>query len=216
MQGRYRGAGGDGELPGWLDFDPTELAEEDLEAKTSEVSLKSGIPVPTIGKQLLYDGKTGEPYDQSVTVGIIHMMKLAHLVEDKVHARSTGPYSLVTQQPLGGKAQFGGQRFGEMEVWALQAYGAAYTLQELLTIKSDDVQGRVKAYESIVKGEPIEEPGIPASFRVLVKELQSLGLAVEAVTDTGEVIRFGKEEDKLRKPRLGTGLLGLAQREQFI
>jgi DNA-directed RNA polymerase subunit beta len=216
MQGRYRGSGGDGELPGWLDLDPTELSEEDLEAKTSEVSLKSGVPVPTIGKQLLYDGKTGEPYDQSVTVGIIHMMKLAHLVEDKVHARSTGPYSLVTQQPLGGKAQFGGQRFGEMEVWALQAYGAAYTLQELLTIKSDDVQGRVKAYESIVKGEPIEEPGIPASFRVLVKELQSLGLAVEAVTDTGDVIRFGKEEDKLRKPRLGTGLLGLAQREQFI
>ncbi len=144
------------------------------------------------------------------------MMKLAHLVEDKVHARSTGPYSLVTQQPLGGKAQFGGQRFGEMEVWALQAYGAAYTLQEMLTIKSDDVQGRVKAYESMVKGEPIEEPGIPASFRVLVKELQSLGLAVEAVTDTGEVIQFGKDDVRLRKPRLGTGLLGLAQREQYI
>jgi DNA-directed RNA polymerase subunit beta len=122
----------------------------------------------------------------------------------------------VTQQPLGGKAQFGGQRFGEMEVWALQAYGAAYTLQELLTIKSDDVQGRVKAYESIVKGEPIDEPGIPASFRVLVKEFQSLGLAVEAVTETGEVIRFGKEEDRIRKPQLGTGLLGLAHPDRFI
>jgi DNA-directed RNA polymerase subunit beta len=135
------------------------------------------------------------------------MMKLAHLVEDKVHARSTGPYSLVTQQPLGGKAQFGGQRFGEMEVWALEAYGAAHTLQEMLTVKSDDVQGRVKTYESIVKGAPIEEPGIPASFRVLVKELQSLGLAVEAVTETGEVIRFGKDAEKTRTPRLGLGLL---------
>ena len=216
VQSRYREMHGEDPLPGWLDLNPAELAEEALEGVTSEVSLRSGIPLPIIGKQVLCDGKTGEPYDQPVTVGIIHMMKLAHLVEDKVHARSTGPYSLVTQQPLGGKAQFGGQRFGEMEVWALQAYGAAYTLQELLTIKSDDVQGRVKAYESIVKGEPIEEPGIPASFRVLVKELQSLGLAVEAVTDTGEVIRFGKEEDKLRKPRLGTGLLGLAQREQYI
>ncbi len=204
------------ELPEWLQFDPGELAVEDLAQFVQRTSLATGLPVPTIGKMVLYDGRTGEPYDQSVTVGLIHMMKLAHLVEDKVHARSTGPYSLVTQQPLGGKAQFGGQRFGEMEVWALQAYGAAYTLQELLTIKSDDVQGRVKAYESIVKGEPIEEPGIPASFRVLVKELQSLGLAVEAVTDTGDVIRFGKEEDKMRRPRLGTGLLGFAQRDQLI
>jgi DNA-directed RNA polymerase subunit beta len=138
------------------------------------------------------------------------MLKLHHLVEDKVHARSTGPYSLVTQQPLGGKAQFGGQRFGEMEVWALEAYGAAYTLQEMLTVKSDDVQGRVKTYEAIVKGEPIEEPGIPASFRVLVKELQSLGLAVEALTDTG-VVRFGKEEERTRPPRIQTGLLGLSE-----
>jgi len=158
----------------------------------------------------LFDGKSGDRFDQPVTVGIIHMLKLAHLVEDKVHARSTGPYSLVTQQPLGGKAQFGGQRFGEMEVWALEAYGAAYTLQEMLTVKSDDVQGRVKTYESIVKGEEIEEPGIPASFRVLVKELQSLGLAVEALTDTGEMIRFGKDEEKQRTPRLGrTGLMGM-------
>lgn len=155
------------------------------------------------------DGMSGEPYDQPVTVGVMTMMKLHHLVEDKVHARSTGPYSLVSQQPLGGKAQFGGQRFGEMEVWALEAYGAAYTLQEMLTIKSDDVQGRVKTYEAIVKGEPIEEPSIPASFRVLVKELQSLGLEVEAETDAGDVIRFGKDEERARPPRLGTGLLTL-------
>jgi DNA-directed RNA polymerase subunit beta len=161
----------------------------------------SGQPVPLYGKHVLYDGRTGEPFDRPVTVGMIHMLKLAHLVEDKVHARSTGPYSLVTQQPLGGKAQFGGQRFGEMEVWALEAYGAAYTLQEMLTVKSDDVQGRVKTYESIIKGAPIEEPGIPTSFRVLVKELQSLGLAVEAVGETGEIIRFGKDEDRERERR---------------
>ncbi|MBN1315630.1 MAG: DNA-directed RNA polymerase subunit beta [Anaerolineales bacterium] len=204
------------ELPEWMQFNPAELEDSELREMATRVSLSTGLPVPTIGKMVLYDGRSGEKYDQPVTVGIIHMMKLAHLVEDKVHARSTGPYSLVTQQPLGGKAQFGGQRFGEMEVWALQAYGAAHTLQELLTIKSDDVQGRVKAYESIVKGEAIEEPGIPAGFRVLVKELQSLGLAVEAVTDSGEVIRFGKEEDRMRKPQLGTGLLGLAQNERFI
>ena len=160
---------------------------------------------------MLRDGKTGDPYDQPVTVGVMTMLKLHHLVEDKVHARSTGPYSLVTQQPLGGKAQFGGQRFGEMEVWALEAYGAAYTLQEMLTVKSDDVQGRVNTYEAIVKGEPIEEPSIPASFRVLVKELQSLGLAVEAVTDNGEVIRFGKDEEKVRPPKYTTGLLDLGE-----
>ncbi len=144
-----------------------------------------------------------------MTVGVVMMMKLHHLVEDKVHARSTGPYSLVTQQPLGGKAQFGGQRFGEMEVWALEAYGAAHTLQEMLTVKSDDVQGRVKTYEAIVKGESVEEPGIPASFRVLVKELQSLGLAVEAIDDGGDVVRFGKQDDRARPPRLGLGLLDL-------
>jgi DNA-directed RNA polymerase subunit beta len=148
-------------------------------------------------------------FDRPVAVGFVHMLKLAHLVEDKVHARSTGPYSLVTQQPLGGKAQFGGQRFGEMEVWALEAYGAAYTLQEMLTVKSDDVQGRVKTYEAIVKGEPIEEPGIPTSFRVLVKELQSLGLAVEAITDTGEILRFGKDDDQVKQPKMSTGLLSL-------
>jgi DNA-directed RNA polymerase subunit beta len=177
------------------------------------VSLSQEVrqPIPTSGKMVLYDGRTGEPFDQPVTVGVIYVMKLDHLVEDKVHARATGPYSLVTQQPLGGKARFGGQRFGEMEVWALEAYGAAHTLQEMLTVKSDDVHGRIKAYQAIVQGEPIEEPGIPASFRVLVKELQSLGLAVEAVTDTGEVIRFGKDSGKSLRPKLGLGLLSFGE-----
>jgi len=137
--------------------------------------------LPESGKITLYDGTTGEPFDEPITVGYIYMMKLSHLVDDKIHARSIGPYSLVTQQPLGGKAQFGGQRFGEMEVWALEAYGAAYTLQEMLTQKSDDVIGRSKVYEAIVKGENPPEPGIPESFNVLVKELQSLGLDVELV-----------------------------------
>jgi DNA-directed RNA polymerase subunit beta len=187
------------------------IPEAELRAKADEISLRTGNPVPTLGMQILRDGKTGQPYDRPVTVGVMTMLKLHHLVEDKVHARSTGPYSLVSQQPLGGKAQFGGQRFGEMEVWALEAYGAAYTLQEMLTVKSDDVTGRVKTYEAIVKGEPIEEPSIPASFRVLVKELQSLGLAVEALTETGEVIKFGKDEERARPPRLGTGLLGLGE-----
>ncbi|MBP8972614.1 MAG: DNA-directed RNA polymerase subunit beta [Anaerolineae bacterium] len=189
---------------------PENLPEPELRELARRVALKHKQPVPIYGKQRLFDGRTGEEFDQPVTVGIIHMLKLAHLVEDKVHARSTGPYSLVTQQPLGGKAQFGGQRFGEMEVWALEAYGAAHTLQEMLTVKSDDVQGRVKTYEAIVKGEPIEEPGVPASFRVLVKELQSLGLAVEAISDTGEVIKFGKDEEKARQPKMPMGLLGLA------
>ena len=181
----------------------------DLFAAADQVMFETGRPVPHYGKQTLYDGRTGEAFDRHVAVGYVHMLKLAHLVEDKAHARSTGPYSLVTQQPLGGKAQFGGQRFGEMEVWALEAYGAAYILQEMLTVKSDDVQGRVKTYESIVKGEPIEEPGIPTSFRVLVKELQSLGLAVEAITGNGDVIRFGKHEEHARRRPQPTGLLGL-------
>jgi DNA-directed RNA polymerase subunit beta len=167
--------------------------------------------LPILGKQILRDGKTGLAYDQPVTIGVMTMLKLHHLVEDKVHARSTGPYSLVTQQPLGGKAQFGGQRFGEMEVWALEAYGAAYTLQEMLTVKSDDVQGRVNTYESIVKDQPIEDPSLPASFKVLVKELQSLGLAVEAVMESKEIIRFGKDEEKVKPPKLDTGLLGLGE-----
>ncbi len=138
--------------------------------------------LPEDGKSVLYDGRTGEPFDEPVTVGYMYLLKLAHLVDDKIHARSTGPYSLVTQQPLGGKAQFGGQRFGEMEVWALEAYGAAYTLQELLTVKSDDVVGRVKTYEAIVKGENVPEPGVPESFKVLIKELQSLALDVRVLT----------------------------------
>jgi DNA-directed RNA polymerase subunit beta len=198
----------------WLETmgeDVKKIPDDKLREKSEEVMLGEAKPTPILGKQILRDGKTGEPYDQPVTVGVMTMLKLHHLVEDKVHARSTGPYSLVSQQPLGGKAQFGGQRFGEMEVWALEAYGAAYTLQEMLTVKSDDVQGRVKTYEAIVKGEQIEEPSIPASFRVLVKELQSLGLAVEAVTDSGEVIKFGKDEERAKPPKLTTGLLGLGE-----
>ncbi|MGL5972287.1 MAG: DNA-directed RNA polymerase subunit beta, partial [Oscillospiraceae bacterium] len=133
------------------------------------------------GKSILYDGRTGDEFDNPVTVGYMYFLKLHHLVDDKIHARSTGPYSLVTQQPLGGKAQFGGQRFGEMEVWALEAYGAAYTLQEILTVKSDDITGRVKTYEAIVKGQNIPTPGIPESFKVLIKELQSLGLDMKVL-----------------------------------
>jgi len=135
--------------------------------------------LPKTGKTRLYDGMTGQPFEQEVTVGYIYMLKLSHLVDDKIHARSIGPYSLITQQPLGGKAQFGGQRFGEMEVWALEAYGAAHILQELLTAKSDDVYGRTKIYEAIVKGEAAMEPGVPESFNVLIRELQSLCLDVE-------------------------------------
>jgi DNA-directed RNA polymerase subunit beta len=135
--------------------------------------------LPEHGKTQVFDGRTGQPFDQEIVVGSIYMMKLGHLVADKIHARAVGPYSLVTQQPLGGKAQYGGQRFGEMEVWAMEAYGAAYTLQELLTVKSDDVQGRTRIYESIVKGDNSLEAGIPESFNVLVKEMQSLGLDVK-------------------------------------
>ena len=148
------------------------------------------------GKTILYDGRTGEPMDNRVTVGYVYMLKLHHLVDDKIHARSTGPYSLVTQQPLGGKAQFGGQRFGEMEVWALEAYGAAYTLQELLTVKSDDVVGRVKAYEKIVKGENIPEPGVPESFKVLLKELQSIGLDVKILNENQEEVAIKELDDE--------------------
>ena len=150
-----------------------------------ELLAESGLS--TDGKSILYDGRTGEPFDKPVTVGVQYMLKLHHLVDDKIHARSTGPYSLVTQQPLGGKAQFGGQRFGEMEVWALEAYGAAYTLQEMLTVKSDDVVGRVKTYEAIVKGENIPEPGIPEGFKVLIKELQALGLDVRLYDNDKEL-----------------------------
>ena len=148
------------------------------------------------GKQILYDGRTGEAFDKPITVGVMYMLKLHHLVDDKIHARSTGPYSLVTQQPLGGKAQFGGQRFGEMEVWALEAYGAAYTLQEILTVKSDDTVGRVKAYEAIVKGENIPEPGVPESFKVLVKELQSLGLDVRLYSEDNQELELKENIDE--------------------
>ena len=133
------------------------------------------------GKTILYDGKTGEPFENRVSVGVMYMIKLHHMVDDKLHARSTGPYSLVTQQPLGGKAQFGGQRFGEMEVWALYAYGASHVLQEIMTVKSDDVTGRVKVYEALVKGKPISTAGVPESFRVLIKEFQALGLNIEMI-----------------------------------
>ena len=149
--------------------------------------LWKGVPISRDGKVRLRDGRTGEYFDGPVTIGHMHYLKLHHLVDDKIHARSTGPYSLVTQQPLGGKAQFGGQRFGEMEVWALEAYGASYTLQEILTVKSDDVVGRVKTYEAIIKGDNIPEPGIPESFKVLLKELQALGLDVVMLNNGEEV-----------------------------
>jgi DNA-directed RNA polymerase subunit beta len=151
------------------------------------------------GKTTLYNGRTGEPYDNPITVGFMYILKLAHLVDDKIHARSTGPYSMITQQPLGGKAQFGGQRFGEMEVWALEAYGSAYCLQELLTIKSDDVLGRVKVYEAIVKGDNIPEPGVPESFKVLMKEMQALCINVEVLADDGSEIEMRElDEDVFR------------------
>src|SRR5690625_5171910 len=153
--------------------------------------------MPRDAKTVLYDGRTGEPFDNRVSVGVSYMIKLSHMVDDKLHARSTGPYSLVTQQPLGGKAQFGGQRFGEMEVWALEAYGAAYTLQEILTVKSDDVVGRVKTYESIVKGDNVPEPGVPESFKVLIKELQSLGMDVKMLSsDKSEIDLRALEEEE--------------------
>ena len=159
----------------------------------------------------LFNGRSGEPFEKQVTVGYMYILKLLHLVDDKIHARSTGPYSLVTQQPLGGKAQFGGQRFGEMEVWALEAYGAAYTLQEMLTIKSDDTVGRVKAYEAIVKGENIAEPSIPESFKVLLKEMQSLALDVNVVSEEGTRAEMGDEDDDLLRAaeELGIDLSGV-------
>jgi len=152
------------------------------------------------GKSYLYDGRTGERFDNPVTVGYVYFLKLHHLVDDKIHARSTGPYSLVTQQPLGGKAQFGGQRFGEMEVWALEAYGAAYTLQEILTVKSDDVTGRVRTYESIVKGHNVPKPGVPESFKVLVKELQALCLDIRVLDDKGQEIELKDDDEDTYQP----------------
>lgn len=164
-------------------------SDDEIEAALREAGL------PQDGKSVVYDGRTGEAFDKRVGVGVMHYMKLAHMVDDKIHARSIGPYSLVTQQPLGGKAQFGGQRFGEMEVWALEAYGAAYTLQEILTYKSDDVAGRVKVYESIIKGEPIPRPGVPESFRVLVKELQALGLDMQVLDGEGEEVELRQMDE---------------------
>jgi DNA-directed RNA polymerase subunit beta len=163
------------------------------------------------GKMTLFNGRSGEPFAEQVTVGYMYILKLLHLVDDKIHARSTGPYSLVTQQPLGGKAQFGGQRFGEMEVWALEAFGAAYTLQEMLTIKSDDTVGRVKAYEAIVKGENIAEPSIPESFKVLLKEMQSLALDVNVVSEEGQRTEMRDEDDDLLRAaeELGIDLSGV-------
>ena len=166
------------------------------------------------GKTVLYDGRSGEAFDNRVSVGVMYLIKLAHMVDDKLHARSTGPYSLVTQQPLGGKAQFGGQRFGEMEVWALEAYGAAYTLQEILTVKSDDVVGRVKTYEAIVKGDSVPQPGVPESFKVLIKELQSLGLDVKMLsTDLEEIELRDLDEDDDMQP---TDALNLIKEDQPV
>jgi DNA-directed RNA polymerase subunit beta len=183
--------------------------EEDVDRALVEWTKRGDSPITMVvdpkrptgrhcsGKVRMFDGKTGEPFEQKVTVGLMYILKLLHLVDDKIHARSTGPYSLVTQQPLGGKAQFGGQRFGEMEVWALEAYGAAYTLQEMLTIKSDDTVGRVKAYEAIVKGENIAEPSIPESFKVLLKEMQSLSLDVSVLSEEGQAVEVREEDDEL-------------------
>jgi DNA-directed RNA polymerase subunit beta len=192
MRGKARDIG----LRLWLEelnIPAHDLKAEQLKQVVEKVNREGRFSPPTYGKTMLHDGRTGQPFDQPVTVGNIYMMKLIHLVEDKVHARSTGPYSLITQQPLGGKAQFGGQRFGEMEVWALEAYGAAHNLQEMLTIKSDDVTGRAKAYESIIKGDDILQPGVPESFKVLVKELQSLGLALEVINDEEPKVASAEE-----------------------
>jgi len=180
-------------------------------AKEADITkLLKAANLPETGKTALYDGRSGEKLSDDITVGHVYVMKLLHLVDDKIHARSTGPYSLVTQQPLGGKAQFGGQRFGEMEVWALEAYGAAYALQEMLTIKSDDVTGRVKTYEAIVKGENIEKPGIPESFKVLIKEMQSLALDVEVLSEEGREVKVSRTEDEIMKTveDLGIDLMG--------
>ena len=174
-------------LETWLSedmrVDVSEMTLTDMKEEALRLNREEQVSAPTLGKSILFDGRTGEPFDQPIAVGYIYMMKLIHLVEDKIHARSTGPYSLITQQPLGGKAQFGGQRFGEMEVWALEAYSAANNLQEMLTLKSDDVIGRVKTYEAIVKGENVTQPGVPESFHVLMKELQSLGMSVELLQE---------------------------------
>jgi DNA-directed RNA polymerase subunit beta len=179
----------------WRDILDDEIFQQ-LEDNKDNRDEWTGVPISRDGKIRVRDGRSGEEFDSPITVGFMHYLKLHHLVDDKIHARSTGPYSLVTQQPLGGKAQFGGQRFGEMEVWALEAYGASYTLQEILTVKSDDIVGRVKTYEAIVKGENIPEPGVPESFKVLLKELQALCLDVKVLMadDTEIVIKESTED----------------------
>ncbi len=200
----YRGEAKKACLRLWLEdvgLSSQGLSDEEVAKEAQRVSEEGALPIPTSGKTILYDGRSGEPFDQPVNVGYVYIMKLIHLVEDKIHARSTGPYSLITQQPLGGKAQFGGQRFGEMEVWALEAYGAAHILQELLTVKSDDVAGRARTYESILKGEDVLEPGVPESFKVLVKELQSLGLAVEVLNEEEERMPL-VDDSSMDLPRL--------------
>ena len=188
-------------LQAWLSeeigLDASGMSSEEIDAEVLRLNREEHRAAPTMGKSILLDGRTGERFDQPITTGYIYMMKLIHLVEDKIHARSTGPYSLITQQPLGGKAQFGGQRFGEMEVWALEAYSAAYNLQEMLTVKSDDVVGRVKTYEAIVKGEDVIQPGIPESFHVLLKELQSLGLSVELLREEPALAEFQESDESL-------------------
>ncbi len=188
-------------LQAWLSeeigLDASGMSTEEIDAEVLRLNREEHRAAPTMGKSILLDGRTGERFDQPITTGYIYMMKLIHLVEDKIHARSTGPYSLITQQPLGGKAQFGGQRFGEMEVWALEAYSAAHNLQEMLTVKSDDVVGRVKTYEAIVKGEDVIQPGIPESFHVLLKELQSLGLSVELLREEPALDEFQESGESL-------------------
>ena len=184
--------------------------EEDIAGALEEAGLDPE------GKSWLYDGRTGERFDNKVTVGYVYFMKLHHLVDDKIHARSTGPYSLVTQQPLGGKAQFGGQRFGEMEVWALEAYGASYTLQEILTVKSDDVAGRVRTYESIVKGHNVPKPGVPESFKVLVKELQALCLDIQVLDKDGNIIELKDDEDEMTSFNLSRMDGDRDDREEYV
>ena len=175
--------------------------EEDIKAMLEEAKMDPD------GKTVLYDGRTGEPFDNRISVGVMYMIKLHHMVDDKLHARATGPYSVVTQQPLGGKAQFGGQRFGEMEVWALYAYGAAHVLQEILTVKSDDVIGRVKVYEALVKGNPLPQPGIPESFRVLIKEFQALGLDISVINEDDKEVEFKELEIEENKEESGESFI---------
>ncbi|HUF54156.1 MAG TPA: DNA-directed RNA polymerase subunit beta [Dehalococcoidia bacterium] len=204
----------------WLESQGSRSARgktyRELDAMAEKYLLQKGAAPPTYGKHYLIDGRSGDYFEQPVTIGYIYMLKLVHLVEDKIHARSTGPYSLITQQPLGGKAQFGGQRFGEMEVWALEAYGAANILQELLTVKSDDVVGRVKTYEAIVKGEDVQEPGVPESFKVLVKELQSLGLSVEVLNEEEERVMLADTSTAELPDLGGIDLSGFEKGEDLV